>query len=69
MVSPSVAGDQRDQLPGPVDEGEAGPPRVADPGAEQVEGGRDQPAVELAQTIIDTQQQEIDTMRDLLTSL
>ena len=36
---------------------------------EEVEGGRYQPAVELAQTIIDTQQQEIDTMRDLLTSL
>ena len=36
---------------------------------EEVEGGRYHPAVELAQTIIDTQQQEIDTMRDLLTSL
>ncbi|MFS4491193.1 DUF305 domain-containing protein [Dietzia kunjamensis] len=36
---------------------------------DEVEGGRYQPAVELAQTIIDTQQQEIDTMRDLLTSL
>jgi uncharacterized protein (DUF305 family) len=36
---------------------------------EEVEGGRYQPAVELAQPIIDTQQQEIDTMRDLLTSL
>ncbi|MGN7157566.1 DUF305 domain-containing protein [Dietzia cercidiphylli] len=36
---------------------------------EEVAGGRYDPAVELAQTIIDTQQQEIDTMRDLLTSL
>jgi uncharacterized protein (DUF305 family) len=36
---------------------------------DEVESGRYQPAVELAQTIIDTQQQEIDTMRDLLTSL
>lgn len=36
---------------------------------DEVEGGRYRPAVELAQTIIDTQQQEIDTMRDLLTSL
>ena len=36
---------------------------------EEVESGRYQPAVELARTIIDTQQQEIDTMRDLLNSL
>ena len=36
---------------------------------DQVSGGTHPEAVELAQTIIDTQQQEIDTMRDLLTSL
>ena len=36
---------------------------------EEVAGGRYDPAVELAQTIIDTQQQEIDTMRSLLNSL
>ena len=36
---------------------------------DEVENGSFQPAVDLAQTIIDTQQQEIDTMRDLLNSL
>lgn len=36
---------------------------------DEVENGSFQPAVDLAQTIIDTQQQEIDTMRDLLNSV
>lgn len=36
---------------------------------DEVADGTYQPAVDLAQTIIDTQQQEIDTMRDLLNSL
>lgn len=36
---------------------------------DEVDKGSFQPAVDMAQMIIDTQQQEIDTMRDLLNSL